>query len=227
MKGTRFCNAHDTLIWAKKSAHQPKYTFHYKALKAGNDDKQMRSDWHLPVCNGKERETVNGKKAHTTQKPESLLHRVLAATSNPGDLILDPFAGTGTTAAVAKKLGRNYLTIDKEPLYVEVARRRLEAVSPSLLGDEGVFVDAPKKRVPFVSLVEAGLLPAGTRLRLKGAQTTAIVHADGSITAAGMRGSIHKVGAALLNLPTCNGWTSWLFSDMKTGEERLLDELRG
>ena len=226
MKGTRFCNAHDTLIWAKKSAHQPKYTFHYKALKAGNDDKQMRSDWHLPVCNGKERETVNGKKAHTTQKPESLLHRVLAATTNPGDLILDPFCGTGTTAAVAKKLGRNYLTIDREPLYVEVARKRLDAVSPSLLGDEGVFVDAPKPRVPFVSLVEAGVLPVGTRLRLKGAQTTAVIHADGSITAAGHRGSIHKVGAVCLGLPTCNGWTAWLFTDAKTGDERPLDALR-
>lgn len=227
MKGTRFCNAHDTLIWAKKSAHQAKYTFHYKGLKAGNDDKQMRSDWHFPVCNGKEREMVNGKKAHTTQKPESLLHRVIAATSNPGDLIVDPFCGTGTTAAVAKKLGRNYLTIDREPQYVSVARRRLKAVSPSLLGDEGIFVDAPKPRIPFVSLVEAGRLPVGTRLRLKGTQTTALVHADGSITAVGMRGSIHKVGAHCLGLPTCNGWTSWLFPDPATGNELPLDALRG
>ncbi len=227
MKGTRFCNAHDTLIWAKKSERQPKYTFHYKALKAGNDDKQMRSDWYFPVCNGREREMVNGKKAHTTQKPESLLHRVLAATSNPGDLILDPFCGTGTTAAVAKKLGRNYLTIDREPQYVRVAEKRLKAVSPSLLGDEGVFVDAPKKRIPFVSLVEAGRMPAGTRLRLKGAQTTALVHPDGSITAAGVRGSIHKVGAHCLGLPTCNGWTAWLFPDPATGDELPLDALRG
>jgi DNA modification methylase len=556
MKGTRFCNAHDTLIWAKKSAHQPKYTFHYKALKAGNDDKQMRSDWHFPVCNGREREMVNGKKAHTTQKPESLLHRVIAATSNPGDLILDPFCGcydektevltragwkfwpevtmedefityrddgvleyhiptvmhkypfqgrmvslqsrstdllvtpnhnmlvkthtdfcagrparfvradsldlslyripcggqyfpeshrlsaaqmaliglyvsegyfkagrsgrptgnrlvicqnpghkcdkmmemlaefdplpqpgsggrkftamltpefaefiktncgegkyhkflspiilknahlsylyaammlgdgysavnssleryytsssrlansfqelclklgydstlverpyrecqlegrmlaptcpsyqvtvrksahkklipavhftrsdydgyvycvtvpnhtlyvrrngktswcgnTGTTAAVAKKLGRNYITIDRESQYVSVAQKRLKAVSPSLLGDEGIFVDAPKPRIPFVSLVEAGRMPVGTRLRLKGTQTTALVHADGSITAAGIRGSIHKVGAHCLGLPTCNGWTAWLFPDPTTDTELPLDALRG
>jgi modification methylase len=227
MKGTRFCNAHETLIWVKKSAEQSKYTFHYKAFKAGNDDKQMRSDWYLPICSGRERETRNGRKAHTTQKPESLLHRVIAATTNPGDLIIDPFCGTGTTAAVAKRLGRNYITIDREADYVDVARARLEGVSPSLIANEGIFVDAPKPRIPFIHLVEGGQVPVGSRLRLKGTQTTALVHADGSITSVALRGSIHKVGAALLGLPTCNGWTTWYYTDAATGEELLLDTLRG
>ena len=217
-EGARFCNAHETLLWAKKSADQPKYTFHYRALKAGNDDKQMRSDWHLPICSGGERETVNGKKAHTTQKPESLLHRVIAATSNPGDLILDPFCGTGTTAAVAKKLGRNYITIDgsrcmsRSP--VGVWRR-----SARPAGRRG-RVRGRAQAAGAVRLAGRDGGAAGRHaLRLKGAQTTAVVHADGTITADGHRGSIHKVGAACLGLPNCNGWTAWLFPDPKTGEE--------
>lgn len=227
MKGTRFCNAHETLLWAKKSAKQKKYTFHYKEMKAGNEDKQMRSDWFLPICSGKERETIDGHKAHATQKPESLLHRVIAATSNPGDLILDPFCGTGTTAAVAKRLGRNFITIDREEAYVAIAEKRLASVSPALIDEDGgMLLGAPKPRVPFVSLVEAGKLDAGMRLRLKGKETQAVIHSDGTITAQGVRGSIHKVAAHCLNLPTANGWTCWFYGDPETGEERPLDALR-
>ena len=226
MRGTRFCNAHETLLWAKKSQKQTKYTFHYKALKAGNEDKQMRSDWYLPICSGGERETVNGKKAHTTQKPEALLHRVISATSNPGDIVLDPFCGTGTTAAVAKRLGRDFITIDRVDTYVGVAEKRLDNVSPALLTEEGVFIDAPKPRVPFVSLVEGGKLAVGSELCLKGTPIRATIHADGTITANGQRGSIHKIGAACLALPTCNGWLSWYYADPNSGEQLLLDSLR-
>ena len=229
MRGTRFCNAHETLLWAKKSIDQKKYTFHYRELKAGNDDKQMRSDWFIPICSGGERETKDGKKAHATQKPEALMHRVIAATTNPGDLVLDPFCGTGTTAAVAKKLGRNYITIDRETPYIEVAEKRLANISPALLtsADEGgILLGGPKPRVPFVSLIETGQIPAGTRLRLKGTNVMALVHEDGTITAVGHRGSIHKVSAVCLELPTSNGWTAWLYQDRTTGEERLLDALR-
>lgn len=226
MRGVRFCNAHETLLWAKKSIAQKKYTFHYRSLKAGNDDKQMRSDWHLPLCTGNEREKLNGQKAHATQKPESLLHRVIAATTNPGDIVLDPFCGTGTTAAVAKRLGRQYITIDRVETYVGVAEKRLANVTPNLIQDGGVFVDAPRPRLPFVSLVEGGSLPPGTLLRLKGRDIQATVHEDGTVSAGGHRGSIHKVAALCLGLPTCNGWMVWRFTDAATGEERLLDWLR-
>ena len=229
MKGTRFCNAHETLLWAKKSADQKKYTFHYRELKAGNDDKQMRSDWYVPICSGGERELRNGKKAHTTQKPEALMHRVITATTNPGDLVLDPFCGTGTTAAVAKRLGRNYITIDREGDYIEVAEKRLANISPALLtspDESGVLLGGPKPRIPFVSFVESGVLPVGTTLRLKGTNIFAFIHADGTITAGGHRGSIHKVAAACLGLPSANGWTTWLYCDRFVHEERLLDTLR-
>jgi modification methylase len=229
MRGTRFCNAHETLLWAKKSVDQKKYTFHYRELKAGNDDKQMRSDWYIPICSGGERETRDGKKAHTTQKPEALMHRVIAATTNPGDLVLDPFCGTGTTAAVAKRLGRDYITIDREEVYVSVAEKRLANISQALLtssDESGVLLGGPKPRVPFISFIESGVLPFGSTLRLKGTTIEALIHADGTITAQGHRGSIHKVAAACLGLPTANGWTSWLFCDHLVHEERLLDALR-
>ena len=229
MKGTRFCNAHETLLWAKKSIDQKKYTFHYREMKAGNDDKQMRSDWYIPICSGGEREKKDGKKAHTTQKPEALMHRVIAATTNAGDLVLDPFCGTGTSAAVAKRLGREYITIDREETYVQLAQKRLANISPALLTSEdenGVLLGSPKPRIPFVSLIESGQLPIGTVLRLKGTEVEAAVHADGTVTAGGHRGSIHKVAAACLGLPSANGWTAWLYRDRMTGEARLLDALR-
>ncbi len=226
MKGVRFCNAHETLLWAKKSREQARYTFHYKEMKAGNEDRQMRSDWYIPICSGRERIMVNGEKAHTTQKPEALLHRVISATSNPGDLVLDPFCGTGTTAAVARKLGRHYITVDREERYVKLARKRLARVEPAATPEEGISLDAPKPRIPFVSLVEQGLLPAGTRLTLKKAGVTATINPDGTLTSNGFRGSIHKVAALCLGLPACNGWTHWYFADPSTGEPRLIDELR-
>ena len=229
MRGTRFCNAHETLLWAKKSIDQKKYTFHYREMKAGNDDKQMRSDWYIPICSGGEREKKDGKKAHATQKPEALMHRVIAATTNPGDLVLDPFCGSGTTAAVAKRLGRDYITIDREEVYVELAEKRLANISPALLTSEdenGVLLGGPKPRIPFVSLIESGQLPLDTALRLKGTDIEAALHADGTVTAGGHRGSIHKVAAACLGLPSANGWTSWLYRDRTTGEVRLLDALR-
>ena len=229
MKGVRLCNAHETILWVKKSQAQSKYTFHYKGLKAGNEDKQMRSDWYFPICSGSEREMVGGEKAHTTQKPEALLHRIISMASNPGDIVLDPFCGTGTTAAVAKRLGRNYITIDREPAYVEVAQARLANISDALLtsGDEGgVLLGGPKPRVPFVSFVESGRLAVNSALRLKGTDVHAVVHADGTVSAGGHRGSIHKVAAACLGLPTANGWTSWLFVDTETDTEQLLDSLR-
>ena len=229
MRGTRFCNAHETLLWAKKSIDQKKYTFHYREMKAGNDDKQMRSDWYIPICSGGEREKKDGKKAHATQKPEALMHRVIAATTNPGDLVLDPFCGSGTTAAVAKRLGRDYITIDREEVYVELAEKRLANISPALLTSEdenGVLLGGPKPRIPFVSLIESGQLPLDTALRLKGTDIEAALHADGTVTAGGHRGSIHKVAAACLGLPSTNGWTAWLYQDRASGEVRLLDALR-
>jgi modification methylase len=227
MKGVRFCNAHETLLWVKKSQAQTKYTFHYREFKAGNEDKQMRSDWHFPICGRGERLLVNGVKAHTTQKPESLLHRVIASTTNPGDIVLDPFCGTGTTAAVAKRLGRRYITIDREEAYVHLAKERLETVIPTLEEPRAeVFVDAPKPRIPFVSLVESGLLAVGSRLRFGNTDIYASVHADGAISAGGYCGSIHKVGALLLGLPNSNGWKLWHFTDPETGEEKLIDALR-
>lgn len=226
MKGVRLCNAHETLLWAKKSQGQRTYTFHYRELKAGNEDKQLRSDWYFPICSRGERERVNGVKAHTTQKPEALLQRILLSTSNPGDLILDPFCGTGTTAAVAKRLGRNFITIDREQEYVCVARNRVDQIIPALSQEGVALVDAPKPRVSFASLVEAGWLHAGQELRLGKTGITATVQSGGTITANGLRGSIHKIGAQCLGLPSCNGWTHWQYLDSETDEWRLIDDLR-
>lgn len=226
MRGVRFCNAHETLLWVKKSKEQSGYTFNYRGMKAGNEDLQMRSDWHFPICSGRERLMVDGEKAHTTQKPESLLHRVIACSTNPGDTILDPFCGTGTTAAVAKRLGRHFITMDREEGYVRVARARVASVTAPMFMEEAHFVDAPKPRVSFLSLVEAGKMPAGSLLRLKGRNITATVQADGTLIANGLRGSIHKIASLCLGLPACNGWTHWYYCEGEEGEPRLIDELR-
>ena len=227
MKGVRFCNAHETLLWVKKSERATGYTFHYKAMKAGNEDVQMRSDWYLPVCAGRERLVLDGEKLHTTQKPEALLHRVIAATSKPGDIVLDPFCGSGTTAAVARRLDRHYITMDREERYVKAARRRIDAALPMLYREEdAIAIDQPKPRVAFVSLVESGALPPGTQLRLRRRDTVATVNADGTITAGGYRGSIHKVGKLCLGLPACNGWEHWQYTDPESGALRLIDDLR-
>lgn len=225
-RGVRFTNAHETLIWAKKSREQSKYTFNYQAMKIFNDDKQMRSDWHIPICSGKERIKQAGVKAHSTQKPEALLMRVVLASTNPGDVILDPFFGTGTTGAVAKKLGRHFIGIEKEAAYIEIARERIAAVQP--LNLPGELLTAPEKRtlprVPFGSLLEVGLLQPGDTLYSKCGQHEAVICPDGSILCREVRGSIHRVGAYLQNRLTCNGWDYWCYRD---GEElRPINHLR-
>lgn len=226
MKGTRFCNAQETLLWAKRSGEQSRYTFHYQSVKAGNEDRQMRSDWYIPLCTGGERIKKDGRKAHTTQKPEALLHRVIETTSNPGDIVLDPFCGTGTTAAVAHKLGRRFITVDREPEYVRIALERVAQTKPYPRGAELPLIGASNPRIPFVSLVESGVVPPGTVLLLKGTKIQAHVNSDGTLTAGTLRGSIHKVATAALQGAPVNGWEAWLYRDSKTNVMRPIDWLR-
>ncbi|MGY6248503.1 DNA methyltransferase [Bosea thiooxidans] len=209
-RGRRFTNAHETLIWAARG-EQSKYTFHYEALKGGNDDLQMRSDWYLPLCTGDERlKGADGAKVHPTQKPEALLARVLLSASNPGDVVLDPFFGTGTTGAVAKALGRRFIGLEREDIYAKAARERIAAVQP--LAPEA-FAAAPSKRseprIPFLSIVEAGLVKAGETVIDEKRRHKAVVRADGTLMLGPAIGSIHKVGALAQGLPACNGWTFW------------------
>ena len=212
-KGTRFTNAHETLIWAARSRDQKRYTFNYDALKAFNEDVQMRSDWTLALCTGEERiKGEDGKKAHPTQKPEALLHRVLLSASRPGDVILDPFFGTGTTGAAAKRLGRHFIGVERDETYARVAEDRIAAVVPA--APEDLAVMGSKKletRIPFGALVEAGLLRPGDRLYCPKGEREARVRADGSLISGALSGSIHKLGALLENAPACNGWTYWRF----------------
>ena len=208
-RGTRFTNAHETLIWASKS-EKSKYTFNYQSLKCLNDDLQMRSNWNLPICSGSERLKKNGKKIHSTQKPESLLHRILLATSNKNDLVLDPFLGSGTSAAVAKKLGRNYFGIEKEKNYFKAAEERLKAtkrIEDDLL--DTIKNNRSKPRIPFGSLVELGIIKPGTNIFDNKKKITARIMADGSIKHNQAEGSIHKVAATILGAESCNGWTFW------------------
>jgi len=223
-RGTRFTNAHETLIWASKS-EKSKYTFNYQSLKCLNDDLQMRSNWNLPICNGTERLKKNGKKVHSTQKPESLLHRVLLASSNKGDLILDPFLGSGTTATVAKKLGRNYCGIEKETKYFKAAEERLKKTKPI----EDNFLDTlknnrSKPRIPFGSLVEIGIIKPGTNIFDQKKKVNAKIMADGSIKHSKVEGSIHKVAATILGAESCNGWTYWHYN--MNGSMVPIDNLR-
>ena len=224
-RGTRFTNAHETLIWCAKD-EKARYTFNYRAMKALNDDLQMRSDWLLPICAGAERvKGEDGSKAHPTQKPEALLYRILLACTKPGDVVLDPFFGTGTTGAVARRLGRRWIGIERETAYVKVARERIESTLPL---DESAMQTVPDKRdqprVAFGTLVESGLVPPGTTLTDARRRWTATVRADGSINCGSHAGSIHKVGAALQNAPSCNGWTLWHVE--QGGALTLLDVLR-
>jgi modification methylase len=208
-KGTRFTNAHETLIWASRSP-TARPTFHYKAMKALNEDLQMRSDWSIPICSGAERVRIDGVKAHPTQKPEALLHRILLATSREGDLVLDPFFGSGTTGAVARRLGRHYLGIEREAGYAAVAKARIGAVTP-LPPQERVITEEPRAapRIPFGALVETGLLVPGATLTDRHRRHRARVRADGSLAMGSRSGSIHQLGAAAQGLPSCNGWTFW------------------
>ncbi len=211
-KGTRLANAHETLIWASRSQEQKKYTFNYDALKAGNEDIQARSDWWtFPICSGGERlKGEDGRKSHPTQKPEALLHRIIVGTTNPGDVILDPFFGTGTTGAVAKLLGRHFIGLERDADYIDVATRRIANVRA--LGAEDIEVQSSKKsepRVPFGALVEHGLVRPGDRLFCPQNRHVARVRADGSLANGDATGSIHRMGAHVQNAPSCNGWTFW------------------
>jgi modification methylase len=210
-RGKRFTNAHETLIWAAKSRDQKSYTFNYEAMKALNDELQMRSDWHLPICAGGERlKDANGSKAHSTQKPEALLHRVLLASSNPGDVVLDPFFGSGTTGAVAKRLGRHFIGIEREAAYVRLARTRIAETLPA--ESDVIAVTRSKKaepRIPFGTLVERGLLKPGAVLTGAGGRHRAKVRADGTLVCADATGSIHRIAAHVQGLDACNGWTFW------------------
>jgi len=223
-KGTRFTNAHETLIWAAKS-EKARYTFNYRAMKTLNDELQMRSDWLIPICSGAERLKRGGTKAHPTQKPEALLYRVLLACTNPGDVVLDPFFGTGTTGAVAKRLGRHWIGIEREPGYCDVARERIAAALPldeSALKTMQSPTAAP--RVAFGVLVETGMVRPGAELTDAKRRFRARVRADGSLQAEGAAGSIHKVGATLQGAPSCNGWTFWHVED--AGALKPIDTLR-
>ena len=224
-RGRRFTNAHETLIWAAKSK-ESRYTFNYEAMKALNDDVQMRSDWELPICTGAERLKNNGKKAHPTQKPESLLARILLASTTRDDVILDPFFGTGTTGAVAKRLHRNFIGIEQDSSYVKLARERIANISP--IGASDLLATAPKRakpKVPFGALIERGILRPGERLFDARRRFSARVRVDGSlVTAKQESGSIHTLGAKLLSLPSCNGWTFWHVE--RDGIDVLIDSFR-
>jgi modification methylase len=224
-RGKRFTNAHETMIWASKS-EGAKYTFNYEALKALNEGVQMRSDWVLPICTGHERlKDENGDKAHPTQKPESLLHRVLVGSTNPGDVILDPFFGTGTTGAVAKMLGRNFIGIEREEAYRKVAGKRISKVRK--YDSEALAVTTGKRaepRVPFGQLVERGMLRPGEELLSLNGRYKAKVRADGTLVGADIKGSIHQVGAKLEGAPSCNGWTYWGYK--RDGKTVPIDMLR-
>ena len=223
-RGKRFTNAHETMIWASRD-EGARYTFNYEALKALNEGIQMRSDWVIPLCTGHERlKDENGDKAHPTQKPEALLHRVLVGSTNPGDVVLDPFFGTGTTGAVAKMLGRDWIGIEREPAYRKAAEARLANVRK--FDREALQVSASKRaepRVPFGQLVERGMLRPGEALYSPRGQV-AKVRADGTLIGDDIRGSIHQVGAHLEGAPSCNGWTYWCFK--RDGKTVPIDVLR-
>ncbi len=216
-KGTRFANAHETLIWASKSRGARRYTFNYDALKMANEELQMRSDWNLPLCTGDERiKDETGAKAHPTQKPEALLHRVILSSTRPGDIILDPFFGVGTTGAAARRLGRRYVGIERDTKYAELARQRIAKVIPVAPAD--LDITGSKKsepRVPFGQIVEAGLLRPGDMVWCPKGERAARVRADGSLAMGDLTGSIHKMGAMVQSQPACNGWTYWHFKTDK------------
>jgi len=225
-RGKRFTNAHETLIWASRSAESKGYTFHYDALKGGNEDLQMRSDWFIPLCTGEERlKGEDGAKVHPTQKPEALLMRTLLSATNPGDVVLDPFFGTGTTGAVAKRLGRHFIGCERDPAYAAAASRRIAAVEPL---SQAALLVAPGKRaeprVPFLSMLEAGHIRAGETLTDERRRFRATVRPDGNLGVGPAMGSIHKVGALVQGLPACNGWTFWHAE--RQGRLVCIDEFR-
>src|SRR5882724_809396 len=224
-RGRRFTNAHETMIWCARG-RESRYRFNYEAMKSLNDDLQMRSDWLLPICNGGERlKDAEGKKAHPTQKPEALLHRVILAATQPADIILDPFFGTGTTGVVAKRLGRHYIGLERDQAYIAVAEKRLKS-TPANTDPEVVATPGKRdeQRIPFGWLVERGYLSPGTLLFSNNRRWTAKVRADGTLIAADCRGSIHQVGAQLQGAPACNGWQFWWYE--VEGQLKPIDLLR-
>ena len=224
-RGRRFTNAHETLIWASKTSSS-KYTFNYEAMKSLNGDLQMRSDWLIPICTGDERlKDRDGKKVHPTQKPENLLTRVIMSSSNIGDIVLDPFFGTGTTGAVAKKLGRNFIGIEQNANYAIEAQKRINSVN-EIVSKE--LIQTPRKtaepRIPFGHLLEQGLINPGELLQDSRSRWTAKIRADGSLISKDKKGSIHSVGADLQGLQACNGWTFWHIK--RSGKLIPIDSLR-
>jgi len=225
-RGRRLQNAHETLIWASRDAEARGYTFNYEAAKAGNEDLQLRSDWLFPICTGAERlKDADGRKVHPTQKPEALLHRILSIASRPGDVVLDPFFGSGTTGAVARRMGRHFLGIERDPGYAAAARARIDAVEPApapALAPLPAKREAP--RVAFSALVEAGLVRPGTELTDARGRFRALVKADGTLESGGSVGSIHRVGALVQGQDACNGWTFWHLE--RAGRIEPIDVLR-
>jgi len=224
-RGRRFTNAHETLIWAARD-QRSRYTFNYESLKALNDDLQMRSDWLFPICSGPERlKDDQGRKAHPTQKPEALLARVLLASSDVGDVVLDPFFGTGTTGAVAKRLSRRFIGIEREAAYAEAATSRIDSIEPlPAAALETLRSKRTEPRVPFGTIIELGILQPGSALYDPDARIRAEVKADGTLAHAGQQGSIHRLGAVVQGKSACNGWTYWHFKD--GGRLQPIDVLR-
>jgi len=225
-RGRRFQNAHETMIWASRDQKAKGYTFNYDAMKAANDDVQMRSDWLFPICTGAERlKTESGEKLHPTQKPEALLARVMLSSTRPGDVVLDPFFGSGTTGAVARRLGRHFVGVEREQAYIDAARARIDAVQPLPDGElEMMTGKRAEPRVAFVSLIDAGLMKPGTLLFDAKKRWTATVRADGTLICGNHVGSIHRVGAEVQGLDACNGWTFWHYE--RVGGLTAIDELR-
>ena len=222
-RGVRFTNAHETMIWAQKK-QGAKYTFNHHSMKALNDDLQMRSDWHIPLVKGKQRIKSNGAKAHSTQKPEALLYRVIMSSSHVGDVVLDPFFGSGTTGAVAKKLGRSWIGIERDRKYVKVAQKRINDVAES--DSAALKVEKPKQaRVPFGTLIENGYLQPGQNLFFAERGIKAKILANGHIKCKDITGSIHGVAKALMNGAPVNGWDTWFYKD-ENGKKIVIDELR-
>ncbi len=226
-RGTRFQNATETMIWAKKSSDQKKYTFNYQAMKNFNDEKQMQNVWYIPLCTGPERIKVNGKKAHSTQKPEALLYRVILSSSNPGDVVLDPFFGSGTTGAVAKKLQRNYIGIEMSPEYVQIARERIASI-PKILFREAELITKSKRdapRVSFGQLIEAQYVTVGQKVFSKDKKVIATIKADSQLLWEDQSGSIHRIAAIIQNKSAFNGWDYWYCEDTH-GNLVSIDALR-
>ncbi|MER2535749.1 MAG: site-specific DNA-methyltransferase [Rhizobiaceae bacterium] len=225
-RGRRFQNAHETMIWASRDQKGKGYTFNYEAMKAANDDVQMRSDWLFPICTGAERlKDDNGDKLHPTQKPEALLARIMLASSRPGDVVLDPFFGSGTTGAVAKRLGRSFVGVEREQAYIDAAAERIAAVTPMRDCDLSVMTGKrAEPRIAFVSLLDAGVIKPGTVLQDSRRRFSARVRADGTLACGDNAGSIHRVGALVQGLEACNGWTFWHYE--RNGGLTPIDELR-